>query len=152
MPFELTSPAFESEGSIPKHFACNGDDTSPELTWGDAPAGTQSLALIFNDPDAGASGWVHWVLFNIPPNTTGLPEGVGADAIPAGSLNGDNSWGTPGFRGPCPPEGSTHRYVFSLYALDISLEGPQGATRKELLAAMDGHILAQSDLAANFSR
>lgn len=151
-PFELRSPGFEPEGMIPERFSCNGEDLAPELMWSSPPEGTQSLALVFNDPDAGSQGWVHWVLFNLPPDLRGLPEGQSAEAIPAESVNGANSWGTGGYGGPCPPPGSTHRYVFSLYALDTALDLPEGSTRAEVLAAIEGHVLAEAELAGSFRR
>ena len=153
MPFELSSPAFAPGSSIPARFACTGEDLSPELRWGDPPAGTQSFALIFDDPDAAGGFWVHWVAYNLPAKTRGLPEGVPAgETIGGAGLQGANGWGRLEYGGPCPPAGSTHRYVFILYGLDTALDLESGASKQELLAAMQGHILAQTELAASFTR
>lgn len=151
MPFELTSPTFQAGTVIPNRFSCLGEDVSPELNWGDPPAGTQSFALIFDDPDGG--GWVHWIIFNIPPDARGLPEAVPASGeFALGALQGINSWNELGYGGPCPPPGSTHLYVFTLYSLDAELNLEAGATKRDLQLAMDGHILAQTELSADFSR
>jgi hypothetical protein len=155
---QITSPAFAHEAPIPPQFSCVGDaasslkDISPALTWGEPPAGTQSFALIMDDPDAPGGTWVHWVLFNIPASARGLPESIGAnEAQPDGSLSGDNSWGRAGYGGPCPPSG-THRYFFKLYALDEMLAIPPGATKGELEKAMVGHILATGELMGTFTK
>ncbi|MEX2161684.1 MAG: YbhB/YbcL family Raf kinase inhibitor-like protein [Anaerolineales bacterium] len=153
MPFELSSPAFEGEGIIPDRYSCKGEDISPELRWGDPPAGTQSYAIVFDDPDAGGGGWVHWVAYNIPPDARAMPEAVPSTAVIRDSaVHGANSWGSLQYRGPCPSQGSTHRYLFKLYALDAMLDLEPGAGKRELLAAMEGHILAEVELAANFTR
>ncbi len=151
-PFELTSPAFENGGVIPKQFACTGSDISPELNWGDPPSGTQTFALIFDDPTF-SPGWVHWIVYNIPADARNLPENVSpGDQLTDGGLHGANSRGRLDYGGPCPPEGTTHTYVFSLYALDEFLDLEPGASKQELLAAMEGHVLAQIDLRASFTR
>lgn len=153
MPFELTSLAFEDEAVIPNRFSCLAEDISPALSWGDPPAGAQSLALLFDDPDAPGGSWVHWIIYNLPAETRGLPEDFQPGAgVPVDGALGANSWGRTEYGGPCPPAGSTHRYVFTLYALDttLSFETPPG--KGDLLAAMDGHILAQTELYGNFSR
>jgi Raf kinase inhibitor-like YbhB/YbcL family protein len=150
MPFELTSPAFENEGVIPDRFSCKGEDISPELVWGDPPEGTQSFALVFDDPGA---PWVHWVVYNLAPVLRGLPEAIpDGETVLDTARHGVNSWGTQDFRGPCPPAGSTHRYVFILYALDSTLNFDTVPDKRQLGAAMEGHILAQVELAANFTR
>jgi Raf kinase inhibitor-like YbhB/YbcL family protein len=152
-PFDLTSTAFEAEGVIPDRHSCKGEDVSPELSWGDPPDGTQSLAIIFEDPDASARGWVHWVIYGIPTETQHIAEAVEDGPVTyQGMLHGSSNFGTMDYRGPCPPQDSTHRYVFTLYALDVVLDLEPGANEIELLAAMDGHILAQTVLAANFTR
>jgi Raf kinase inhibitor-like YbhB/YbcL family protein len=152
MAFELTSTAFVHGESIPRKYSCDGEDISPPLAWSDPPAGTQSFALTFDDPDAPAGVWVHWLLFNIPADARALPDGVPADAeLPDGSLNGVNSWRRMGYGGPCPP-GGTHRYVFKLHALDTMLDLEAGASKKELLQAMEGHILAQAELMGPYTR
>jgi hypothetical protein len=122
------------------------------LAWNDPPAGAASLALIVDDPDAPGGVWVHWVLYNIPAEARGLPEGVPAqDELPDGSRHGVNSWGRRDYGGPCPPSG-THRYFFKLYALDTMLDLPAGATKEELLAAMQGHILGEAELMGTYTR
>lgn len=152
VPFELTSPAFEDEGTIPNEFACTGDNVSPELIWGDPPAGTQSFALIFNDPTF-SPGWVHWIVYNIPADGRSLGQDVPDGAVIHDSaVHGANSWGRLEYGGPCPPEGSTHTYIFTLYALDALLDLEPGADKQELLAAMEGHILSEVDLRASFTR
>jgi Raf kinase inhibitor-like YbhB/YbcL family protein len=152
MPFELTSPAFTAGGTIPEEYSCKGQDISPELNWGDPPSGTQSLALIMDDPDAPAGTWVHWVLFNIPVESHGLPQNISPDAaLEDSSLSGSNSWRNFGYGGPCPPSG-THRYFFKLYALDTLLGLETGATKAKLEDAMDGHILAETELMGVFSK
>lgn len=150
MPFELTSPAFENEGVIPNDFSCKGEDILPELAWGDAPSGTQSFALVFDDPGA---PWVHWIVYNLPSDIEGLPEGIAAgEGELAQAMFGLNSWGTQEYRGPCPPVGSTHRYVFILYALDTTMNFDTPPSKRQLEAAMEGHLLAQIELAGNFTR
>lgn len=146
MEMTLTSPAFSEGDPIPVQFSCDGTDTSPELIWSGIPDGTASLALIMDDPDAPVGLWVHWVLFNIPADITGLVEGVTDQGE-----DGQNSWNRTGYGGPCPP-GGTHRYFFKLYALDITLDLETGATKEALESAMDGHILAQVELMGTYSR
>ena len=152
MPFELTSRVFDSGEKIPTKYTCDGQDVSPPLQWKDAPEGTRSLALICDDPDAPVGNWVHWVLYDLPASTLRLPEGVPPDAeVPSGGRHGRNSWGRSDYGGPCPP-GGTHRYFFRLYALDAELGLDAGASKEELLAAMDGHVLASTETMALYSR
>lgn len=142
----LTSPSFNEGESIPVKFSCDGDDISPELDWFGTPEGTVSMALIMDDPDAPVGTWVHWVLYNLPMDLSGLREGmtgVGQD--------GTNSWNTTGYGGPCPPSG-THRYFFKLYALDTNLDLETGADKGALEEAMEGHIIGQAELKGTFSR
>ena len=149
---EITSSAFAHETAIPTRFSCKGEDVSPALTWGEPPAGTQSFALIMDDPDAPVGTWDHWLLFNIPVAARGLPEAFPSDAtLPDGSMSGKNSWGTTGYGGPCPPSG-THRYFFKLYALDEMLAISAGASKGELEKAMVGHILAKGELTGTFTK
>ncbi|MBI5962875.1 MAG: YbhB/YbcL family Raf kinase inhibitor-like protein [Chloroflexi bacterium] len=151
MAFEISSPAFKSGEAIPSDFSCDGRDISPALTWTDPPAGTQSFALIMDDPDAPMGTWVHWVLYNIPASTHDLKEGT--PPIPQlsdGSLQGKTSSGSNGYHGPCPPSG-THRYFFKLYALDTMLSLSTNPDKEELLGAMEGHILANAELMGTFS-
>lgn len=152
MAFELTSSAFAAGEAIPRKYTCDGDDISPPLAWGDPPAGTQSFALISDDPDAPVGTWVHWVLFNLPADARALPEAVPADAdLADGSRHGNSSWRRPGYGGPCPPSG-THRYFFKLYALDTVLDLKAGASKDELLKAMEVHVLAEAELMGTYSR
>jgi len=150
--FDLTSPAFGPGESIPAQYTCDGQDISPPLEWSEPPDGTQSLALIADDPDAPGRTWVHWVLYNIPPETRSLPEALAVDAeLPPGSQHGQNSSRRAGYSGPCPPSG-THRYFFKLYALSTVLDLSDGATKEQLLEAMKGRILAQAELMGEYSR
>jgi len=151
MTIELPRPAFGDGEPIPALFTCDGQDRSPPLQWGQAPAEAQSLALTMDDPDAPAGTWDHWIVFNLPPTLTGLPEGAASRGLPAGSLHAANSWGDQGYGGPCPPSG-THRYVFSLYASDVQLELPAGARKAQVLAALQGHILGQAEWIGTYSR
>lgn len=152
MPFQLASPAFPAGSAIPARFSCDGEDISPELQWSDPPAGTQSFALIMDDPDAPGGVWVHWVLFRIPAAARGLPEALpGDEQLPDGARHGLNDFGGPGYGGPCPPSG-THHYYFKLYALDQSLDLAPQATAADLASAMEGHILAQVELMGTYGR
>lgn len=148
MSLQLTSDAFANGQSIPAKFSCVGKNISPALAWTEPPAGTQSFALIVDDPDAPGGTWVHWVLYNIPADVRNLPESFSAqDPVSVGK----NSWGKLSYGGPCPPSG-THRYYFKLYALDSTLSLSPGASKEQLLKAMEGHILAQSELMGTFSK
>jgi Raf kinase inhibitor-like YbhB/YbcL family protein len=152
----LTSSHFENQGEIPKRFTCDGEDISPALAWSDVPAGTKSLALIVDDPDAPDPAnpkmtWVHWVLYNIPATTDALPEGVASRDLPAGSLEGLNDWKKTGYGGPCPPIG-THRYFHKLYALDVVLPDLKKPTKAGLEKAMKGHVLSQAELVGKYQR
>ena len=146
MNLQVKSPAFQEGGMIPGTYTCNGSDISPPLSWSGVPAGAKSIALIMDDPDAPRGTWVHWVLFNIPPDTTGLGE-----STDGGAQQGHNSWRRTGYGGPCPP-GGTHRYYFKVYALDILLTPKTGVTKDQLLRAMDGHVLAEGQLMGRYSR
>lgn len=152
MPLQLTSPEFAQGDPIPRRFSCDGEDLSPELQWTEPPEGTRSLVLIMDDPDAPRGTWVHWLLYNLPAEARGLPEGV-SDATdqPDGSRHGTNSWGRPGYGGPCPP-GGTHRYFFKLFALDQMLDLPALASAADLEAAMQSHVLAQAELMGTYTR
>ena len=151
MAFQITTTAFRDGSSIPKRFTCDGSDVSPALSWGNPPAGTISLAIIADDPDAPAGTWVHWVLYDLPADTRKLPEGVAKDrALPNGALQGRNDFGKIGYNGPCPPRGSEHRYFFKLYALDSKTGLKAGVTKSELERAMKGHVLSQAQLIGKF--
>ncbi len=150
--FELTSPHFQDGDSIPSAFSCDGQDVSPELNWEGTPPDTASLALILDDPDAPGGTWDHWVVFNIPADRTGLSDGIEPrERLEDGSVHGFNSWGQLGYGGPCPPDG-THRYMFQLYALDMMLDLPVGASKAELLQAIEGHILGEVVLMGTYTR
>ena len=150
---ELKSPAFQEGAKIPKKYSCEGWDFSLPLAWNEVPEKTQSQALIMDDPDAPGGVFTHWVLFNLPPNSRELLEGVSpVPQLPDGALQGKNDFGKFGYGGPCPPPGSPHRYCSTLYALDQQLELGAGASRKQLLSAMEGHILAQGQLTGTYQR
>lgn len=161
---QLTSDGFEAGQTIGARYTVAGDDVSPPLSWSGVPAGAASLALICDDPDAPSprrpadEPWVHWIIFNIPADSTGLPENVGRGAEPAGvadAKQGRNSWSSDnlGYRGPAPPPGSgPHRYVFRLYALDTTLKLNAGISKRELLKAISGHVLAEGELIGIYER
>jgi Raf kinase inhibitor-like YbhB/YbcL family protein len=150
MAFEISSSAFANGEAIPVDFTCDGSDISPALMWTEPPAGTQSFALVVDDPDAPMGTWVHWVIFNIPASIRGLKEGTPTNSqLSDGSLQGKTSAGSTGYHGPCPPSG-THRYFFKLYALDTMLSLSASAGKKDLLVAMEGHILANMELMGTF--
>jgi Raf kinase inhibitor-like YbhB/YbcL family protein len=156
MAFSLRSPSFEPQGAIPAKHTCQGGDAAPALAWSDAPPGTQSFALIADDPDAPdprapKTTWVHWVLYNVPATAGALPEGVTARALPAGALEGVNDWRRTGYGGPCPPIGR-HRYFFKLYALDVVLPDLRRPTKAQLEAAMRGHVLAEAQLVGTYEQ
>ena len=142
----------KNEGKIPAKYTCDGVNVSPALEWGQAPEGVKSYALICDDPDAPVGTWVHWVYYDIPAETKGLPENVAPDKKPpTGGKQGVNDFRKIGYGGPCPP-GGTHRYFFKLYVLDVVLELAGGATKQQLLDAMEGHILAQTQLMGLYKR
>ncbi len=153
MAFEIESSAFGEGDNIPIRYTCDGSDRSPPLFWKDAPAGTKTFVLICDDPDAPVGTWDHWIIFNLPLDTQELPEALfDRERLPNGALQGLNSWGTTGYRGPCPPKGSTHRYYFKLYALSTSLDLTSKATKADVEKAMQGHILAQTQLMGHYGR
>lgn len=152
----LISPNFEQNGTIPGKFTCDGEDVSPTLSWSDVPAGTKSLTLIVDDPDAPDPAnprmtWVHWVLYNIPSEADSLPEGVGKKDLPEGTLEGLNDWKRTGYGGPCPPVGR-HRYFYKLYALDVVLPDLKRPTKAKLEKAMKGHVLSKAELVGTYQR
>jgi Raf kinase inhibitor-like YbhB/YbcL family protein len=148
MTFRLTSPAFDDGAAIPRKFSCDGEDVSPTLEWSDAPDDTTALALIVDDPDA--RGFIHWVVFDmVGSQTGGLAEGVSSS--PDAPTQGTNDFGRIGWGGPCPPSG-THRYRFTLYALDALLGLTGTPTASDLSAAMEGHIVGQAELTATYTR
>lgn len=142
---KLTSTAFEHEGVIPERYTCDGSDVSPPLTVEKVPEGAVTLAFIMDDPDAPAGVWDHWIVYDIPPGTP-IPEAVESLGTP-----GRNSWGRTDYGGPCPPSG-THRYFFSVFALETSLGLAAGADKSEVLDAISGHVLAKATLMGHYSR
>ncbi len=153
MSLQVTSTAFAEGALIPQLYTADGPDVSPPLAWSGAPAETQSLAIICDDPDAPAGTWVHWVLFGLRPDLTTLPEDIAADGVvPGGAKQGTNSFHRPGYGGPAPPPGPAHRYFFKVYALDTTVVLDSGATKADLEAAMAGHILAEGQLMGRYGR
>ena len=155
MTMKLSSPNFSNNGDMPSKYTCEGEDLSPKLTWSDLPPGTKSLALIVDDPDAPdpkapKMTYVHWVLYNIPPTTDAIVEGIRSSNLPKGAQEGINDWKRAGYGGPCPPIGR-HRYFFKLYALDtpLNLKKP---TKTELEKAMEGHILGKAELIGTYQK
>ena len=156
MALSLTSEAFTAGGEIPPQYTCQGDDSSPPLRWTGVPDQARSLVLIVDDPDAPDPAaprmtWVHWVLYNLPATAGGLPAGVTSAELPAGSEEGVNDWQRPGYGGPCPPVGR-HRYFHKLYALDTVLGDLGRPTKQEVEAAMEGHVLARSELIGTYRK
>jgi len=151
---QLESASFREGEPIPERHARDGKDTSPPLKWSGAPEKTKSLALICDDPDAPRGTWVHWVIFDLPPTLTGLPEGVPKGANPAvGGVQGKNDYGDVGWGGPQPPRGhGVHHYHFRLSALDRTLGLPAGSTKAEVEAALRGHVLAEAKLMGTYRR
>jgi Raf kinase inhibitor-like YbhB/YbcL family protein len=151
--FNLTSPAFKDGETIPKTYTCEGRDVSPPLHWTVPPAGTRSYVLIADDPDAPAGTWVHWVIYNLPLDLRGLSEAVPAEEqVLDGALQGLNDFKRVGYGGPCPPPGISHRYYFTLYALDAVLDLKPRETKAPVLRACKGHVLAEARLMGRFSR
>jgi Raf kinase inhibitor-like YbhB/YbcL family protein len=149
---DIRSKAFLEGGMIPAKYTCDGENVSPPLEWTNAPSGTKSFALISDDPDAPAGTWVHWVIYNIPPEVTKLDEQIKPEKeFKTGMRQGNNDWPKIGYGGPCPPSGM-HRYYFKLYAVDALLDLKPGATKSQVLQAMKGHVLAEAQLMAKYRR
>jgi len=152
MKINVGSAAFTEAGMIPKQYTCDGADISPPLSWSTVPEGTKSIAIIVDDPDAPAGTWVHWLVYNLPPDLKGLPENILAkETIANGGMQGMTDFRRIGYGGPCPPSG-THRYIFKVYAVDKLLDLYPGAIKKRLLQAMEGHILAEGELMGKYRR
>lgn len=156
MPLSIFSPAFSENGPIPAKYTCDGADVSPPLEWSGAPADTKSFALLVDDPDAPdplapKMVWVHWVLYNLPASSTGLPEGAAADGLPPGTGLGLNDWKRTGYGGPCPPVGR-HRYFHRLYAVDCLLPDLGNPTRAQLERALVGHVLARAERVGTYEK
>lgn len=147
MNIQITSTAFTEGENIPRLYTCDDQNISPPLAWTGIPTSTTSLAIIMDDPDAPAGTWVHWVLYNLPPNTTSLEQGkIGL------GLDGKNDFNRFGYGGPCPPRGSNHRYFIKIYALDVELDLKSGASKAQVESAMRGHILVQGQLMGRYGR
>lgn len=155
MVMKISSPVFSDGESIPLRYSCEGSDISPPLDWDVSQLSIQdngSIVIICDDPDAPGGTWIHWVIFNLPPETSSLPEMVmPREELENGALQGANSWGNIGYGGPCPPSG-THRYYYKVYALDAKLNLPPGTTKEKLLNAMDGHVLDEGQLMGTYTR
>jgi Raf kinase inhibitor-like YbhB/YbcL family protein len=144
---KLTSPAFEQNQPIPTRYTCDGVNHHPALAFSQVPEDAQSLAIVVEDPDAPTKVFTHWLIYNIPPSTQQISE----QEVPPGITDGVNDFGTRGYRGPCPPSG-THHYVFKLFALDTRLALPEGTTKAEVLAKMQGHVLATAELVGTYTK
>jgi Raf kinase inhibitor-like YbhB/YbcL family protein len=148
---ELTSPAFAHEETIPLAYTCQGDNTSPPLSWKGVPPGTKSLAITLEDPDAPGGLFIHWVVYQIPPESEGLPSNIPPTmSLANGALQGTNSFHKIGYGGPCPPSGARHRYFFTLYALDTIPDTPSFATYDQLQRSMEGHVIEKAELMGFF--
>jgi len=152
MAFSLTSPAFTANGAIPKQHSCEGTNRSPELRWSEPPPGTKAFALIVDDPDAPAGTYVHWVLYDLPGDATGLPEGVPPEETARGGTHGTNGSRKLGYTGPCPPPGKVHHYFFKLSALNAPTGLKPGATKDDVLHAIEGHVIGQVQLVGTYER
>ena len=152
MSIKVTSAAFNDGEMIPSKYTCDGANVSPPLSWSGVPANAKTLALICDDPDAPGKTWVHWVVYDLPASTSSLPENVSKEEnLAAGGKQGTTDFKKIGYGGPCPPSG-THRYYFKIYALDVFTSLNPGATKDQLLKAMEGHIVAQGQLMGKYKR
>ena len=149
---QLSSSAFQEGEKIPTQYTCDGQNVSPPLSWSGTPEGTQSLALIVDDPDAPSGTYTHWVVYDLSPGTSELPEGALQSGGTGQAVQGKNSAGKTAYSGPCPPRGNPHRYFFKLYALDQVLGLKAGSTKSDLERAMQGHMLAQGQLMGKYGR
>ena len=153
---QLSSTSFSPQGSIPAKYTCEGNDTSPPLTWSGVPPSAKSLALIVDDPDAPDPKapkvtWVHWVVYDLPPQASGLAESPAGKSLPQGAREGLNDWKKTGYGGPCPPIGR-HRYFFKLYALDTALPDLKRPSKADLLKAMEGHVVGTAELVGTYEK
>lgn len=150
---DIRSPAFFIGSTIPFKYTCDGENISPPLLWEAPPQGTKSFALIVDDPDAPDGTFTHWVVYNLPADTRELPEGVTKEpTLPDGGIQGKNSFGELGFGGPCPPKNGAHRYFFKIFALDQPLDLPPGASKEQVIAAIEGHVLDKAELMGRYAR
>lgn len=146
----LATTAFLDQGILPVLYTCDGKNVSPQFAWTNLPKNTRALAMVVSDPEAPQGTWYHWVIYNLPTDVTELPENV--TELPKGTLTGNNSWGNTKYEGPCPPKGTVHSYLFTLYALDQPLTLSAGATGEAVLAAMKSHIVGSVTETAVYSR
>ena len=156
MAFTIRSTAFGPMGAVPRKYTCDGDNVAPPLEWSGTPDGTQSLALVVDDPDAPDPAapkrvFVHWVVYDLPRSANGLPEGAIRTTLPSGAREGKNDWDQTGYGGPCPPKGR-HRYFFRLYALDTLLGDLRAPSKADLEGEMAGHVLATAELVGTYER
>jgi Raf kinase inhibitor-like YbhB/YbcL family protein len=150
---QLTSAAFQEGDTVPKQYTGDGPDNSPPVRWSGAPEATKSFALVCEDPDAPRGTWVHWVIWNLPPDVHELSEGMPTSAtLPNNARQGKNDFGKIGYGGPAPPRGKPHRYFFKIYALDGTLDLPEGATKKQLEQVLKDHVLASGQLMGKYGR
>jgi len=154
MDIEVTSAAFHEGEAIPAQYTCDGDNVSPPIRWGRLPKDSQSLALICEDPDAPSGTFVHWLIFNLPPIVSDLPEAMPTyqELEETGAIQGSNDFNNIGYDGPCPPPGKPHRYYFRLYALDTKLQLTAGAKQRDFMRALEGHILGEGHLMGTYQR
>jgi Raf kinase inhibitor-like YbhB/YbcL family protein len=153
MNIQITSSAFKEGSPIPVEYTCDGSDVSPDLKWSTVPANTKSLALVCDDPDAPSGTFVHWVIYAIPVGENELQKGAAKiPTLPNGAKQGKNGFGRIGYGGPCPPRGAPHHYFFRIYALDVNIGEPSGATRSQIDSAMKGHIVAEGHLMGTYQR
>jgi Raf kinase inhibitor-like YbhB/YbcL family protein len=150
---KIVSSSLRDKGTIPNKYTCEGEDISPQIGWGELPEEVKSLALVCDDPDAPGGDFVHWVIFNIPPEVDSLPEGLAPkDTLDFGAIQGMTDFGSAGYGGPCPPRGTIHHYHFKLYGLDKMLEAEKNITKRELLEKMEGHVVARGEIVGLFKR
>lgn len=147
--FSIKTNAFLNNSAMPTLYTCDGKDISPELSWNNAPSKARAFALIMSDPDAPNGTWYHWVIYNIPANTKQLAEN---SSLPAGTLTGKNSWGKAQYNGPCPPKGSAHKYIFTLYALDTLLNLKANEDTQTVLSQVKNHTIQSTDITAIYNR
>lgn len=149
MTIKVSSTAFTNNSAIPAKYTCKGDDVQPALQWSGVPSNAKSLAIVMDDPDAPRGTFSHWVIFDMSPDVTGIPEG---GALPAGATAGKNGFGKTGYGGPCPPPGKPHHYHFKVFAADQALGLKSGSSREDVLDALKGHVLDQGELVGTFAR
>jgi Raf kinase inhibitor-like YbhB/YbcL family protein len=151
--FLITSTAFANGADIPRRFTCDGPNISPLLAWTQPPSGTQALVLVMDDPDAPRGDWVHWIVYDIPDGTSGLPNNLQPEPeLQTGARQGTNDFHKLGYVGPCPPKGKQHRYYFRLYALNQRLGLMPGALKGEVERAMQGHVIAKAELMGHYQK